>query len=139
MLDKVFGDVASLVYVIEFQKRGLPHAHFLIILQPHSKPETPDAYDKLVSAELPNRADDPVLHDAVAKHMFHGPCGSLNPNNVCMKDGRCKNRYPKPFTTHTTHGEQTYLQYRRRDTGVVAEARVRGHTTGRSTVTLDNK
>ena len=28
---KVFGDVVAHVYVVEFQKRGLPHAHLLII------------------------------------------------------------------------------------------------------------
>ena len=28
----LFGKVATYTYVIEFQKRGLPHAHFLIIL-----------------------------------------------------------------------------------------------------------
>lgn len=31
--DKLFGPVAAFVYVVEFQKRGLPHAHFLIILK----------------------------------------------------------------------------------------------------------
>ncbi|XP_027157485.1 uncharacterized protein LOC113759078 [Coffea eugenioides] len=29
----LFGEVATYTYVIEFQKRGLPHAHFLIILK----------------------------------------------------------------------------------------------------------
>ena len=29
----LFGEVAAYTYVIEFQKRGLPHAHFLIILK----------------------------------------------------------------------------------------------------------
>lgn len=34
---KIFGDVAACVYVVEFQKRGLPHAHFLLILKPEFK------------------------------------------------------------------------------------------------------
>ena len=123
LVDHVFGDVASLVYVIEFQKRGLPHAHFLIILQPASKPTNPEAYDRLVSAELPSRDDDPELHDIVAHHMFHGPCGALNPRNICMKNNSCMNKYPKPFCEHTIHGEQTYPQYRRRNNGVHAQAK----------------
>ena len=32
---EIFGEVAAFVYVIEFQKRGLPHAHVLIILKSH--------------------------------------------------------------------------------------------------------
>jgi len=35
--NKMFGDVAAYIYVIEFQKRGLPHAHFLIFLKPNCK------------------------------------------------------------------------------------------------------
>ena len=34
MSGEIFGQPASVVHVIEFQKRGLPHAHFLIILKP---------------------------------------------------------------------------------------------------------
>ncbi|PKY39565.1 hypothetical protein RhiirA4_308615, partial [Rhizophagus irregularis] len=31
------GKVIAYVYVIEFQKRGLPHAHILLILNPEDK------------------------------------------------------------------------------------------------------
>ena len=34
----VLGKVIANVHVIEFQKRGLPHAHILIILAPEDKP-----------------------------------------------------------------------------------------------------
>jgi hypothetical protein len=30
-VDEIFGPVAGLCYSIEYQKRGLPHAHILII------------------------------------------------------------------------------------------------------------
>ncbi|SGZ18802.1 BQ5605_C020g09205 [Microbotryum silenes-dioicae] len=36
----VFGRVVARVHVIEFQKRGLPHAHILLILHPDDKPKT---------------------------------------------------------------------------------------------------
>lgn len=124
MKDKLFGEVASVVHVVEFQKRGLPHAHFLVILQPSSKLLTPEAYDRFVSAELPDKDADPYLYGLVVKHMMHGPCGELNNENVCMKDGVCKNSYPKLFGEHTIHGKGSYPIYRRRADG--RSAMVRG-------------
>lgn len=92
---QIFGQIAAYVYVIEFQKRGLSHAHFLLILKPSYKIIMPDAYDRFVCAELPEKQKNPHLHAAVVKHMMHRPCGYLNPKNICMrKDGCCKNHYP---------------------------------------------
>jgi hypothetical protein len=54
----MLGTVIAMIYVIEFQKRGLPHAHFLLILDVASKMETPEEYDSMVSAEFP----DPKTH-----------------------------------------------------------------------------
>jgi hypothetical protein len=34
MKDEVIGPTVAQIHVIEFQKRGLPHAHILIILKP---------------------------------------------------------------------------------------------------------
>ncbi|CAH1413227.1 unnamed protein product [Lactuca virosa] len=50
----IIGVVGSYVYVIEFQKRGLPHAHFLLIMTPGYKMNNPDDYDKLVCSEIPD-------------------------------------------------------------------------------------
>ena len=44
---EVFGKITAYIYVIEFQKRGLPHAHILVILDEHSKLKTQQEYDKL--------------------------------------------------------------------------------------------
>ncbi|GAA0169078.1 hypothetical protein LIER_23635 [Lithospermum erythrorhizon] len=43
---EIFGKVSSVIHVVEFQKRGLLHAHFLIILRPKNKYMTPEAYDR---------------------------------------------------------------------------------------------
>ncbi|SGY11909.1 BQ5605_C011g06315 [Microbotryum silenes-dioicae] len=44
----VFGkEVIAYVYVVEFQKRGLPHTHLLLIMDPEDKPKTNDDYDKI--------------------------------------------------------------------------------------------
>jgi len=51
----VFGKVTANMDVIEFQKRGLPHAHILLILDTANKPRTPDQIEKIVSAEIPSQ------------------------------------------------------------------------------------
>ncbi|XP_022014958.1 uncharacterized protein LOC110914479 [Helianthus annuus] len=71
----ILREVKSYVYVIEFQKRGLPHAHFLLIMYPQHKINNADHYDKVVCAEIPNKQRHPKLHEMVVKHMIHGPCG----------------------------------------------------------------
>ena len=62
---KYFGEVAAYVHVTEFQKRGLPHEHILLIMKKGSNLTTPDAYDKVISAELPDKDKYPVLHSLV--------------------------------------------------------------------------
>ncbi|GAA0155634.1 hypothetical protein LIER_13322 [Lithospermum erythrorhizon] len=86
---------------------------------------TPEAYDRMVCAELPYKNEDPYLYSLVVRHMMHGPCGELNPESVCMKDERCKNHYPKNFSKYTVHGKGTYPVYRRRDDK--RQAKVRGN------------
>lgn len=121
--DHIFGVVAAHAYVVEFQKRGLPHAHFLLIMQSDYKLTCPEQYDRIISAELPNKEKYTTLHEMVVKHMMHGPCGVLNPNNVCMKDGDCKNYYPRPFCDATQQGKDSYPMYRRRDDGHSVQVR----------------
>ena len=48
----VLGKPVAHVYTIEFQKRGLPHAHILVILADDCNPRDPSDYDKIVCAEL---------------------------------------------------------------------------------------
>jgi len=49
----IFGKVAVYVYTIEFQKRGLPHVHLLLILSPQDQIHNPVQNDDLVSTEIP--------------------------------------------------------------------------------------
>ena len=85
--------------MVEFQKRGLSHAHFLIILKTNAKLTVHESFDEIVCAEIPSRVENESLHLIVTRHMIHGPCSPLNLNNVCMqkKYGICRNGYPKPF------------------------------------------
>ena len=109
--------VRAHVYVVEFQKRGLPHAHFLLIMDRKYKIMCPEQYDRLISNELPNKKY-PVLYKMVTKHMMRGPCGLLNHDCLCTKGhDSCKNRYPRPFYDVTVQGKDSYLVYRRRKDG----------------------
>lgn len=111
------GKVVSHVHVIEFQKRGLPHVHMLIIFKDGDKLTNPDEYDEIVSAEIPDSNKESELHVAVMKWMIHGPCGTQNRNCPCMKNGSCKREYPKQFSNLTIQGIDSYPIYRRCDTG----------------------
>jgi hypothetical protein len=114
----ILGKVRAYVYVVEFQKRGLPHAHFLLIMEGRYKLTCPEQYDRLISAELPDKKKYPELYKMVVKHMMHGPCGALNPDCPCTK-GRptCKNHYPRPYNAATLQGKDSYPLYRRRQDG----------------------
>eukprot|EP00267_Zea_mays_P045214 XP_020397479.1 uncharacterized protein LOC109941325 [Zea mays] len=63
---------------MEFQKRGLPHVHFLLIMQRKYKLTCPDQYDHLISAEIPDKKKYPELYKMVIKHMMHGPYDDLH-------------------------------------------------------------
>ncbi|KAG7977774.1 hypothetical protein I3843_05G047700 [Carya illinoinensis] len=96
---QIFGKVSAYVYIIEHQKRGLPHAHFLIILQRNWKLYVPESFDEIVSAEIPDKNTNLHLHNAVIKHMVHGPC--------------------------TTVGNDCFPIYKRSDNGITVK--LRGH------------
>ena len=105
--------------VVEFQKRGLPHAHILLIVHPDDKPRTPADIHAHTCAELPQNADrnQGELREIVARYMLHGPCGDRNPATPCMQTDGCKAHYPKDFRDETCVLADAYPLYRRRDTG----------------------
>ncbi|GBM01581.1 hypothetical protein AVEN_60006-1 [Araneus ventricosus] len=112
----IFGTVLTYIYVIEFQKRGLPHAHILLTLDSESKIRTKDDIDKFVSAEFPDPCTDLRLFQIVTKCMVHGPCGTININSPCMRDGQCCKSFPKQFKDDTEENVNGYPIYRRRAT-----------------------
>ncbi|GBM25207.1 hypothetical protein AVEN_184619-1 [Araneus ventricosus] len=112
----IFGTVLAYIYVIEFQKRGLPHAHILLTLDSESKIRTKDDIDKFVSAELPDPCTDLRLFQIVTKCMVNGPCGTININSPCMRDGHFCKSFPKQFKDDTEENVNGYPIYRRRAT-----------------------
>jgi hypothetical protein len=108
---KIFGHVTATTHVIEWQKRGLPHAHILIFLSPQYKLYTPEMIDKNVSAELPDRNVLPDLHSVILSNNIHGPCCSTR----CLKNGSCSKKFPKKLSDVTTLDTNSYPNYRRRN------------------------
>ena len=121
----IFGKTVANMHVIEFQKRGLPHAHILIILANQDRTMTSELVDSIISAELPpspDHTEDPEeakqqerLEKIVLTNMIHGPCGKANPSSVCMENGKCTKNFPKDFQKKTiVDVDNNYPIYRRR-------------------------
>ncbi|XP_025611625.1 uncharacterized protein [Arachis hypogaea] len=113
----IFGKISGYVCTIEFQKRGLPHAHILLFMHPLSKPRSPDDIDKLISAQIPDKRRRPKLYAAVEKFMVHGPCGKYNKNSPCMVNGLCSKYFPKQFRQRTVVDEAGFPKYCRPKNG----------------------
>ena len=103
---KCFGNTLSYVYVIEFQKRGLPHMHLLLTLKHNCKIFTPDDVNRYISAEIPSSTEHPRLHDIVMKNMIHGPCGTWRFN-----EGKCSKHYSKQFCPETVIDNTDVVPY----------------------------
>ncbi|CAN6562094.1 unnamed protein product [Malus baccata var. baccata] len=114
-LGKPFGDVESVIYTVEFQKRGLPHCHILVWVNKHYKCHSPYDVDSIILAEIPDADVDKVGYDAVSQYMIHGPCGLANRFSPCMKENKCSKKFPKPFTSETTFSDDGFVAYKRRD------------------------
>ena len=111
----VLGRAEAHVESVEFQKRGLPHTHLILWVQPADKPVTREIIDSKVSAEIPDREKNPELYELVKTHNIHGPCGNWNRNLLCMKDngGNCAKAFPKEFRSETLVQDDMYPEYRR--------------------------
>ncbi|XP_054274451.1 uncharacterized protein LOC128994153 [Macrosteles quadrilineatus] len=113
---QIFGKSSAFVYTIEFQKRGLPHLHLLVIMANEDKLRSPEEVDTFISAEIPN--DDPVLRELVLKWMIHNPCGELNPSASCMENkggsAKCRFGFPKAHQEFTSIVDNKKPNYKRR-------------------------
>lgn len=121
---KVFGEYHFHLSCIEYQKRGLPHAHVCIKFKGNG-PNTPQLIDSWIWAQLPSETiAQGALRENVIKYMVHRPCGSDNPNSVCMETNRstnrksCDNNYRQPWRSTATVNEITgRVEYKRIDNG----------------------
>ena len=98
--DHMFGVVRRKFAVVEFQKRGLPHVHILLIASEEDRPNNADEYGQHVWAEIPDPDLNSQLHAAVTSFNIPGPCGPRMPPQQCCvntPNGVCKWNYPKSF------------------------------------------
>ncbi|KAL8592527.1 hypothetical protein ACOMHN_030212 [Nucella lapillus] len=107
----IFGPRRCYMYSVEWQKRGLPHVHILVWLQEKIRPMQ---IDSVISAEIQNKEEDPLLHQVVVNNMIHGPCGHLNHKSHCMKNHKCTKSFPRQLLKETQTGANGYPLYMRR-------------------------
>ena len=111
----VLGVDAAHCYVIEFQKRGLPHAHILLIMRQEDRIQTVEDINSVVQAYIPNENDDKDLYDLVIQQMVHNRCTGRS-NDVCYskEKDKCSKNFPKDFREHTEFApDGSYPLYRR--------------------------
>lgn len=106
----------AVIYTVEFQKKGLPHAQIILFLHNDDKPTTPEDIDCLITSEIHDAEKEPELYATVKKFMVHGPCDSLDISAPCMEDSKCLKYYPKDFNEYTTINDGGFTIYRRRHT-----------------------
>jgi len=106
---EAFGEVRCYMYSVEWQKRGLPHAHILLWLK---NKLSPNDIDKFICAEIPDPESDPKLYEIIKTSMIHGPCGFHNTKSPW----KCAKKFPRSFVKETQTGKDGYPTYRRRST-----------------------
>lgn len=106
-----------MLHAIEFQKRGLPHAHIITWLTRDTTEPTSNLIDSFIQVEIPDPQTDPLGYALVSEHMIHGPCGTLNLSYPCMKNGSCSKFFPKSFRTESAIGKDGFALYKRPDNG----------------------
>ena len=111
-----WGKSIGQIYVIEFQKRCLPHVHILVILNiDHAIQE--DEIEKYAIAQIPDRnnEDENEIWEHVITKMVHRPCGDFNTNAGCMNNqrGKCSSRFPKEYSEENYFDESGSAIYKR--------------------------
>ena len=95
---QVLGRVQGWMLTVEFQKRGLPHVHILLIMEHDDVPRCVEDYDRAISAEIPDPHTQPQLYKTVAKTMLH----TCSPERCIDAQTRlCNKGFPKPFCPAT--------------------------------------
>ncbi|GKC88331.1 ATP-dependent DNA helicase PIF1-like protein [Tanacetum coccineum] len=103
------------IYIIEFQKGGLPHVHILLWLEEHCKCNTLAQIDDIILAEIPSQLEDPEGYKVVTEFMLHDPCGKDAKHAPCNIEEKCSKHFPKSFNEETITDADGYPIYHRRD------------------------
>lgn len=113
------GRVLYKMHVIEFQKRGLPHAHILIRFEYECSLAT--EIDNVISAEMPSLESDAALIRKFMMHKHNNSDGGIVrlACQVPTSSGRtrCRFSYPHRLQETTTIDYEGRVHYRRRKPG----------------------
>jgi hypothetical protein len=108
------------MYVIEWQARGLPHVHIVFRLSNHPVDDVEAYADRFVCAERsPARVgvdsvETIAYKQAVDKYMIH-KCYPVAEGGCLQADGRCKRQYVQYAQPCTVIDDRGFCKYRRRD------------------------
>jgi hypothetical protein len=114
----VLGKIDAIMSVVEFQYRGLPHAHILVVLCSADAALSADRIDDIVCTELPPESQ-PRLRNLVLEHMVHNDCEASR-DCMCRRrsDGReCRWHFPKDYCDVTSWTESNLFPRTRRRRG----------------------
>jgi hypothetical protein len=117
---EVFGRVVASCSVTEFQKRGLPHTHTLLILARDDKLRTATEINAIISTEIPNPERDPILFNVISTCILHRKCGrGINDNTMCMQNIKKEyhTHFLKRFTEETRFDNDLFVIYKRSTEG----------------------
>lgn len=109
------GEQCCVAYVIEFQKRGLPHAHIAIAFTEEWKLKSGKEVDLMVSAEIPDPVLHPKLNKIVCHHNAHFCIFEKDNPASCIENGVCKKGFPFELRDDTILIDSAYPLYRRRN------------------------
>ncbi|CAN0374873.1 unnamed protein product, partial [Laminaria digitata] len=126
---KLFDIMQYMMYVIEYQGRGVVHAHIIIKYHGQS-PEERGEVDDIIWTNLPDVSiADGLLRKQVLKYIVHKPCGIFNPSAPCMKTHPktkmkyCQKAYPQPFkdalNVSSTTGRAEYKRLNNGDSATI--------------------
>ena len=127
---KYFGGrrVDYMIYVIEYQWRGLPHFHMAVKLKDIDTDDKEKAFefvDEFVRAELPSEENCPNMSaeklekyiSMVKKHMHHDCGHTVGSGCKNTKEDFCKRGYDRSETVPETYIDNDgFIHYRRRTT-----------------------
>ena len=101
-------------HVIEYQHRGLPHAHIVAKLSNGPSKDNVELCAAWIERHIQTTMPDPAdadYYDLIKEHLIHH-CATAS--NGCLRDGVCYRGYTKTATTATTaFDERGFPIYRR--------------------------
>jgi hypothetical protein len=111
----VLGRSVGHIQVTEWQKRGLPHAHILLVLDRNFRPTTAEDVDRVVKAEFPpNTKENELLRNLVGRHQTHKCKEESCRHDTPPGEPTCAKNFPMAYSPFTNCDGDSYPQYRRR-------------------------